>query len=276
MVDFTGVHYVFNRTMKEIKHYADQLVKAAQTRKFISPLRSEIEEGGIEFAYEIQAFNNERRMDQGSRMVGRKIGLTSKVVQKQLGVTQPDFGSLFHDMEVLNGQEISVNQLHQPKVEAELAIVIGEDLDLEQMSIVDIMGAIDYVLPAIEIVGSRIENWDIKIWDTVADNASASHFVLGHTPKTLDEIDIIHTEMRLYNHGGLISQGRGSDCLGSPINALFWLANTMLNLDEPLQEGDVILTGALGKMVEVQAGDMIRADFSGIGSVSVGFNDVVL
>lgn len=262
--------------MKEIKHYADLLVQAAQTKKYISPLRTEIEAGGIEMAYEIQAYNNERRIEQGSRLVGRKIGLTSKIVQQQLGVKQPDFGSLFHDMEVLNGQEISVHQLHQPKVEAEIAIVIGEDLDLEQMSIVDIMGAIDYILPAIEIVGSRIENWDIKIWDTIADNASASHFVLGHTPKTLDEIDIVHTEMALYNHGKLISQGRGMDCLGSPVNALFWLANMMLELEEPLEEGDIILTGALGKMIEVHPGDLIRADFSGIGSVSVGFNNVVL
>lgn len=261
--------------MKKAKYYADLLIEASINGEFIKPLRHEIEEKGIEFAYKIQQINTKRRIKSGSRIVGKKIGLTSKVVQAQLGVSQPDFGTLFHDMEVLNGQEVSVQQLHQPKVEGEIAIVLRHDLDMYQMSILDIMESIDYILPAIEIVGSRIENWDIKIWDTIADNASASHYVLGHTPKTIDEIDIVNIEMQMFKNGKSVSAGRGSDCLGSPINSLFWLANTMLELEDPLQAGDVILTGALGKMAEVKAGDKIRADFGQLGSVSVGFNNFI-
>lgn len=259
--------------MEKAQHYAKLLREAAQSRKPIGPLRTEIEKGGIEFAYEIQSINTELREEAGSRLIGRKIGLTSKVVQAQLGVSQPDFGALFHDMEVLNGQEISMHQLFQPKVEAEMAIVLGSDLDYEQMSMLDIIAAVDYVLPAIEIVGSRIKDWDIKIWDTVADNASASHYVLGHSPKTLDEFDIVSCPMSMSKNDEEVSTGSGADCLGSPLNALFWLANTMLELDEPLQEGDLILTGALGKMVGVTAGDHINAEFGKLGSVSVRFND---
>jgi 2-keto-4-pentenoate hydratase len=260
--------------MEEAKHYAKMLREALITGKTIDPIRDQIKDKGIEYAYKIQEINNLLREEKGSRLIGRKIGLTSKAVQKQLGVDQPDFGALFHDMEVLTGQEISVHQLQQPKIEAEMAIVLGQDLDFEQMSMVDVMASIDYVLPAIEIVGSRIKDWDIKIWDTVADNASASHFVLGHSPKTLDEFDIIACQMKMYKQGELISEGTGANCLGSPLNALFWLANTMLQLDEPLQEGDLILTGSLGIMAPVVANDHFEVEFSGLGKVSVGFNDV--
>ena len=252
---------------------AKKLRDAQNTKTPIDPIRSDIGGTDIDLAYQIQTINTEHRVEGGARIVGKKIGLTSKVVQKQLGVDQPDFGVLFHDMEVLNGQSISIKEILQPKVEAEIAFVLGEDLDMEALTIVDVIDAIDYMLPSIEIVGSRIKAWDVKITDTVADNASASHYVLGHTPKTIDELDVVNTEMVMKINGEVQSQGKGAACLGSPLNALLWLAQKMQEMDEPLQAGEVILSGALGPFYDVKAGDQVTAEFTGLGSVSVSFSE---
>ena len=247
--------------------------KAFETRTPVRPLREEIGVHNIELAYQIQNINTAYRVAQGARVVGKKIGLTSPAVQQQLGVDQPDFGVLFHDREVLNGLSVSMQELMQPKVEAEFAFVLAQDLDEPNMTIIDVMDAVDYCLSAIEIVGSRIENWDIKITDTVADNASASHYVLGHMPRTLDEFDIVNCEVNLQMNGEIVSTGRGASCLGSPLNALLWLANNMQSLGDPLQAGELVLSGAVGKMVVVDAGDIVTAEFEGMGSVSVHFTD---
>ncbi len=248
-----------------------RLRNAVSDKKVIPPLRDEIGLDNIALAYEIQNINTNHRLDHGARIVGKKIGLTSFSVQKQLGIDQPDFGILFNDMEVLNGTSISMGALMQPKAEAEIAFVLGEDLDEKNLTSIDVINAIDYALPSIEIVGSRIENWNIKITDTIADNASASHFVVGHTPKTLDEFDMVNCKMKMYTNGELSSEGTGAACLASPINAVLWLANKMVELGDPLQAGELILSGALGPMVQVKAGDHIMAEFEGIGSVSVSF-----
>lgn len=251
--------------------YAERLRNASISKSTISPLREEIGVDNIDFAYEIQYVNTEFRLSQGHRIVGKKIGLTSKAVQKQLGVDQPDFGILFNDMEVLNGQSISVKELMQPKVEAEIAFILAEDLDVENLTIVDLIDCIDYALPAIEIVGSRIENWNIKITDTIADNASASHYVVGHTPKTLDEFDVVNCHMHMRVRGESVSRGKGSACLGSPLNATLWLANKMIKMRQPLQAGELVLSGALGPMANIKAGDNVLAEIQGLGSVSVNF-----
>ncbi|MCL4168324.1 UNVERIFIED_CONTAM: hypothetical protein GTU68_065551 [Idotea baltica] len=222
-------------------------------------------------AYDIQNINTEIRLNNGARMTGKKIGLTSPVVQKQLGVDQPDFGILFHDKEIMNGQSISMTELMQPKVEAEIAFVLKHDLTDKNLGSVDIINAIDYALPALEIVGSRIKDWNIKITDTVADNASASHYVLGHSPTRLIECDVVSCQMEMFKNNDAASSGNGSACLGSPINATIWLANKMVEMGNPLKAGEVIFTGALGPMVTVEAGDLITAYFEGIGSVSVNF-----
>lgn len=253
--------------------FAKMLREAQKAKTPIDPLRSEIGIEDIDLAYEIQTINTEYRVESGARIVGKKIGLTSKAVQKQLGVDQPDFGVLFHDMEILNGQSISIKEILQPKIEAEIAFVLGEDLDMEALTIVDVINSIDYILPSLEIVGSRIKNWDLKITDTVADNASASHYVLGHTPKTIDEIDIVNTKMVMKINGEVQSKGKGADCLGSPLNALLWLAQKMQEMDEPLQAGEIVLSGALGPFYDVKAGDHVTADFQNLGSVSISFTE---
>ena len=257
----------------KIELLAKILREAQNSKKTCRPIREIIGVEDIATAYAIQDINNQIRIKQGARIVGRKIGLTSKAVQKQLGVDQPDYGTLLHSMEVLNGDSISMKELMQAKVEAEIAFVLKEDLDSPTLSTADLLSAINYALASIEIVGSRIENWNIKITDTIADNASASHFVIGHQPVKLENIDLINCQMSMTKNGEKVSEGTGAACLGSPINATLWLARTMAALKQPLRAGELILSGALGPMASVEAGDTFVAKFSGLGEVSVSFTE---
>lgn len=259
--------------MFDLESLAAKLREADESKNPCSPMREIIGIENVAAAYEIQNINNDLRLKKGARIVGRKIGLTSKAVQKQLGVDQPDYGALFHDMEVLNGGLIPWNETMQPKVEAEIAFVLSKDLPSVDIGTLDILGAIDYALVSLEIVGSRIENWNIKITDTVADNASASHFVLGHQPMKLNQIDLINCKMVMTKNGEVVSEGKGASCLGSPINATLWLAQTMAKLGTPLKAGDLVLSGALGPMANVEAGDLVSANIDGLGTVSVTFGD---
>ncbi len=255
-----------------IEKLAKQLRDAYARRIACPPLREVIGVEDIELAYAIQNTNNQLLIKEGARVTGRKIGLTSKAVQKQLGVNQPDFGVLLNTMEVLNGDSVSMSELMQPKVEAEIAFVLKEDLPAHALTTTELISAIDYALAAIEIVGSRIANWDIKITDTVADNASASHYVLGHRPVRLENIDLVGCKMQMTKNGEVVSTGSGAACLGSPLNATLWLVNQMAALGTPLKAGEVILSGALGPMANVEAGDTFAATFDGLGSVSVSFD----
>lgn len=259
------------KRMNTIETLAQQLRDAYSTRTACEPLRTTIGVEDLEMAYAIQDLNNQLLIKKGARVTGRKIGLTSKAVQAQLGVDQPDFGILLDTMEVLNGDSIAMSELMQPKVEAEIAFVLKEDLPSRKLTTTELLSKIDYAVAAIEIVGSRIENWNIKITDTIADNASASHYVIGHRPVRLENIDLVHSKMEMTKNGEVVSTGIGSACLGSPINATLWLVNKMATLGTPLKAGEVILSGALGPMSSVTAGDTVVANFDGLGSVSVSF-----
>lgn len=231
------------------------------------PIRSYLREKDVSSAYEIQKINIAHKLQNGQKEVGKKIGLTSEKVQAQLGVNQPDFGILLDRMQIENGEEISFSDLMQPKAEAEIAFVLKEDLIGDHIEMQDVMAAIDYALPAIEIVGSRIENWDIQITDTIADNASSSHFVLGKDKKNLGEVDLENCQMKLFQHAQITSEGVGKACLGNPLNAVLWLAQKMNELGNPLKKGEIILSGALGPMVEIRRNDKIRAVIEGLGEV---------
>jgi len=204
--------------------------------------------------------------------VGRKIGLTSTVVQQQLGVDSPDYGALFADMAVGDGEEIEWHRTQQPKAEAEIALVLERDLDHDINTFADVISATAYALPALEIVGSRVANWDIRLVDTVADNASSGLFVLGSRPVLLKDIDLVRCGMVLELKGEQVSVGAGSACLNNPLNAAVWLANTMVRLGTPLRAGDVVLTGALGPMAAIQPGDVFTAHIEGLGSVRAAFS----
>lgn len=260
-------------TKTSIEKLAKQLRTAYATRTACPPLRDIIGLEDLETAYQIQAINNDLLIEKGARIVGRKIGLTSKVVQQQLGVDQPDFGVLLNTMEVLNNDSISIKELMQPKVEAEIAFVLGRDLPPHELASHELISAIEYAVASIEIVGSRIENWNIKITDTIADNASASHYVIGHQPVPLEQLDLVQCQMQMTKNKTIVSEGSGIACLGSPINATLWLVNKMAKLGTPLKAGEIILSGALGPMATVEAGDTFTAVFSQLGSVSVSFTD---
>lgn len=224
-------------------------------------------------AYEIQKINTDFWIKEGRRLVGRKIGLTSASIQKQLGVDQPDFGALFADMAYGSGEEIDIKQLLQPKAEAEIAFVLNKDLPHQKHTYADIIDATAYILPCIEIVDSRIKNWNIQFVDTVADNASSAAYVLGSTPIKLHKVDLEMCGMKMECKGEVVSTGMGMACLGNPLNAVVWLANKMTESGNSLKAGDLILSGALGPMINVQAGDSFKTSISGLGSVSIHFSN---
>lgn len=260
-------------TNETIIEAAARLRQAEEAGLPCRPVRDLLPANSVEEAYAVQQVNTQHWIEQGRRVVGSKIGLTSKSVQQQLGVDQPDFGMLYADMFVYDGDEVSVDAVMQPKAEVEIALVLDKDIDVEMPTAADVIGATAYALPAIEIVGSRIANWDINIVDTIADNASSGLFVLGGTPKKLEALDLRLCGMVMERCGEQISTGAGQACLGSPVNAAVWLARTFVSRGTPLRAGDILMTGALGPMSQVQPGNRIEARISGLGSVRVAFAD---
>lgn len=258
-------------TPHQLSEAAQSLRDAASTGAYVAPLRETYPDMDADCAYAIQRINTEQRIASGRRIVGCKIGLTARTVQAQLGVDRPDFGMLFDDMGYGDGESVPLAVLQQPKIEAEVAFVFGRDLTVGNPSQVDVLNAVDYVLPALEIVGSRVANWNIKFVDTVADNASSGAYVLGSTPRKLSEFDLRLCGMVMNRRGEPVSVGAGAACLGNPLNAVVWLARTMASLGRPLRAGDLVLSGALGPMVPVAPGDVFDARINGLGSVKAVF-----
>jgi 2-keto-4-pentenoate hydratase len=256
-----------------IEQAAERLWQAHAAAQPCDPVRDLIGTSDVDAAYAIQQRNTDRWIAQGRRLVGRKIGLTSKAVQKQLGVDQPDFGMLFADMCVADGEAIDIARILQPKIEAEIALVIERPLNHAKHTIADIINATAYALPALEIVGSRVAGWDIRLTDTIADNASSGLFVLGSRPVKLADFDIVNCGMLMERRGDQVSIGAGAACLGNPLNAAVWLADVMARVGNPLQPGDIIMTGALGPMVVAAAGDVFDAQIEGLGRVSALFSE---
>lgn len=250
---------------------AQRLSDAARSGQACAPVRDIIAADDIDAAYGVQNILTEHAVAAGRRIIGRKIGLTARAVQKQLGVDTPDFGVLFADMLVGENLPIPLARVMQPKIEAEIAIVLKHDLDMPDPTQVDLLRAIDLVLPALEIVGCRIRDWDIRIADTIADNASSGLFVIGGPARSVKGIDMAGAAMRLRCNGEVVLTGAGAACLGHPLNAAAWLAAEMVRRGRPLGAGEIVLTGALGPMVPVSAGDRFEAEIEGIGKVSAEF-----
>ena len=258
---------------KAIVEAARKIRNAWKNGKTIKPVRDSLPAGDLESAYAVQQANTDIWIKQGRRVIGRKIGLTAKAVQTQLGVDQPDYGIIYADMAFVDGDEIDFNAVSQPKAEAEVALVLAEDLNGEQITLLDLIDATAYAFPAIEVVGSRIAKWDINILDTIADNASSGMIVLGTRPVLLDDIDLRMCGMVMENKGEQVSVGAGVACLGNPLNAAVWLARKMVDVGMPLSAGDVVMTGALGPMAPIGRGEVIEARISGLGSVRAAFSD---
>ena len=260
-------------TTTRLRAAADRLIAAAAAPLQCDPVRDILGETDIPSAYAVQRLLTEDSLRRGLHMVGHKIGLTSPAVQRQLGVDQPDSGVLFSDMQVANGTTVETGALLQPKVEAEIAFILADDLDGD-LSESRIRAAAGVAIPAIEIVDSRVRDWSISIVDTIADNGSSALFVLGSEVAPAADLDFASRTMQLTQDGAVASTGRGSDCLGSPLNALRWLARTARDNGSPLRAGHIVLSGALGPMVPVRPGSTYTAQIDKIGSVEVSFAEV--
>jgi 2-keto-4-pentenoate hydratase len=256
---------------KTTEALAETLRRAEADRAPCPPLRLQAPDAGAAEAYAIQEVNTALAIAAGRRLAGRKIGLTARAVQIQLGVDQPDYGALFADIILGDAEPIGAGQVLQPKAEVEVALVLEHDLVMERPTVSDVIRAAAYALPAIEVVGSRIAAWDIRLFDTIADNASSGLVVLGGPPRRLEGLDLRLCGMTLERRGESVSVGAGAACLGSPLVAAAWLARKMVEVGSPLRAGDLVMTGALGPMVAVEPGDVMEGRISGLGSVRAVF-----
>jgi 2-keto-4-pentenoate hydratase len=250
---------------------AAALYDARQSKQAIAPVS---ETQGIvdpALAYAVQEMNTARWLENGRRVVGRKIGLTSLAVQKQLGVGEPDYGMLWADMAYENGAVVPIERFIQPRVEAEVAFIIRRRLDSATSTLDEVAAAVGCALAAVEIVDSAIADWKITLADTIADNASGGGFVLGDVRRSLDEVDLRLCGMILSRNGTPASLGVGAACLGHPLNATLWLARKMAAVGRPLDEGDIVLSGALGPMADVAAGDRIEVEIQGFAPIQFRF-----
>ena len=251
--------------------FAKQLLEAEETLIGTSPLTTEDPELTVEEAYAIQLENIELKVEQGQTIVGKKIGLTSKAMQDLLGVNEPDYGHLLDGMVVENGSAVPKGKVLQPKVEGEIAFVLKKDLKGPNVTTLDVLQATDYILPAIEVVDSRVKDWKIKLPDTIADNASSAFYALGGKPIKIEDVDLELLGMVLKKNGKLVNTGVGAAALGNPAQCVAWLANRLADFDISLRAGEVILSGALSAAIDAEEGDTFTAKFAHLGEVSIHF-----
>jgi 2-keto-4-pentenoate hydratase len=253
------------------KLFAKQLSEAEESLIGTTSLTSADPNLTVEEAYEIQLENIERKVAQGQTIVGKKIGLTSKAMQDLLGVDEPDYGHLLDSMVVENGSAVPKQKVLQPKVEGEIAFILKKDLKGPNVTTLDVLQATDYILPAIEVVDSRVQDWKIKLPDTIADNASSAFYALGGKPVKIEDVDLELLGMVLTKNGKLVNTGVGAAALGNPAQCVAWLANRLADFDISLRAGEVILSGALSAAVDAEEGDTFTARFAHLGEVSVHF-----
>ena len=251
----------------------DELFNALRGRTTLAPLTQRHPGISLEQAYRISLRILQRREALGEQLVGKKIGVTSRAVQQMLDVHQPDFGFLTNAMQVADGSEVSFacHQLIQPRAEGEIAFILGEDLQGPGITAQDVLAATQAVAPCFEIVDSRIDNWQIRIQDTVADNASCGVFALGAARIDPRELDLARVEMHILKNGQPAGSGLGSAVQGHPCEAVAWLANTLGELGMPLRRGEVILSGALAPLIPLVPGDRLTLSMSGLGNASLRF-----
>ena len=255
----------------DIQKVAQELYAAERGAYQISVVSQENPDMTVEDAYAIQLENVARRIADGEKLIGMKIGLTSRAMQQLLGVDVPDYGHLTDKMLLLEGQPCPVSELNQPKVEGELAFCLKKTLKGPGLTVADVYDATDYVVPALEIVDSRINDWRIKLVDTVADNGSSARLVVGGRMTPIHQVDMRLTGMNLEKNGELVNSGTTAEVWGNPAAAVAWLGNALAAYDIELKAGSIVLAGALTAALPAQAGDCFTASFCGLGSVSVKF-----
>ena len=256
----------------DLRHtVADALREAEASRRPIPPLRETWPEIDVVDAYEIQLLNVRRRVEAGARVDGHKVGLSSHAMQEMMGVDEPDYGHLLSNMAVGSGEPVSAARYCYPRVEVEVGFVLGETLPGDGCTEADVVAATAYVAPAIELIDSRIRDWDIAIADTIADNASSAGYVLGPDRVRPQDVDLTKIEAVLTRNGEKVAEGRSDAVLGNPVTAVAWLANKVAAFGVTLEAGNVILPGSVHRAIDVRAGDEFSAELGGLGSVSLTF-----
>jgi 2-keto-4-pentenoate hydratase len=250
---------------------ADMLAEAEATRVVIDPLTASMKDADVVDAYEIQLDQIRRKLRAGAKVSGHKVGLSSRVMQAMMGVDEPDYGHLLDTMFVYEQDTVDTGVLCQPRVEVEVAFVLGQRLEGPGVNVADVLRATEFVMPAIEIIDSRIRNWDIKLVDTIADNASSARVVLGGRATSPVGLDIAGIEAVLTKNGTEVARGLAGAVLGNPVTAVAWLANKVHSFGVVLEQGHVIMPGSCTAAIDAAAGDTFAASFSGIGSVEVQF-----
>ncbi len=260
-----------NIDQQNIVELGDELYEAWKKAQQINPITDRFPNITVEDAYRIQLRTIEKRKLYGNKVIGKKIGITAKPVMKLLGVDQPDFGHLMSDMEYENDKELKISNFCQPKGEGEIAFVLKKDLSGPGVTASEVLAATEHVLPAFEIVDSRIQDWKIKIQDTVADNASAGAFVLGEQTVDPHGIDLSACGIIIKKNNKIIGTGSGAATMDHPANAVAWLANKLGDLGFSLKSGEVILSGSLSLMFPIQSGDELSMEIDGLGQAKCYF-----
>ncbi|CAM4269376.1 2-keto-4-pentenoate hydratase [Lacicoccus alkaliphilus] len=250
----------------------EEIYEAEKGVKPIPPITGSHPDITVEEAYRAQLQYVEKRLADGTAIVGKKIGLTSRAMQEMLGVDRPDYGHILDDMVFSEDTAIDTGRFIAPKVEFEIAFVLKEDIDGAKVTLENVADTIDYALPAAEIIDSRIRDWRIKFEDTVADNGSSAGAVLGGGHVPLKNIDLPSVKMEVFKNGEKISEGEGAAVLGNPLKAVVWLAEALHEYGISLKAGEIILAGALTKAEAVRSGDTFKATFDHLGEVEVTFS----
>lgn len=255
------------------REVADTLAEAERTRSPVPPLRETYADLDVVDAYEIQLLNIRRRLAAGATVLGHKVGLSSLAMQEMMGVDEPDYGHLLSDMALAEDTPVSVGRFCMPRVEVEVAFVLGATLPGAECTEADVLAATEYVAPSIELIDSRIRGWDIKIGDTIADNASSAGFVLGADRVKPADIDLLRIDARLMRQGERVAAGRSDAVLGNPVVAVAWLARKVASFGVTLEAGHVIMPGSVHRAIDVHPGDHFEAVLDGLGSVRLSFEE---
>ncbi|WP_040864577.1 2-keto-4-pentenoate hydratase [Nocardia exalbida] len=250
---------------------ADELERAERERVAIDPLIARHPDIDVVDAYEIQLINIRRRLDAGARVVGHKVGLSSKAMQQMMGVDEPDYGHLLAEMEVYEDVPVEAGRYLFPRVEVEVGFVLGADLPGAECTEADVLAATVAFAPAIELIDSRIKDWNIGLADTISDNASSAGFVLGAQRVAPEDIDIKAIDAVLTRNGEVVAEGRSDAVLGDPVIAVAWLARKVASFGVRLKAGDIVLPGSCTRAIDARPGEEFHAEFAGLGSVRLQF-----
>lgn len=257
----------------QISAFAKDLRTSMATKEPIRPLTEIKPDITMEEAYRVQMINVDLMEKEGKKIVGKKIGLTSKAMQDFLGVNEPDYGHLFDNMVWEEDLPIKISSMLQPKIEAEIAFVLGEDLKGPGITIADVLRATAGIMLSFEIVDSRVKDWKIKIQDTIADNASSAGFILGSKLIPVDQINLKYIGLVMEKNGVIMETATGAAVMGHPALAVAWLVNKMGSMGIGMKKGEIILSGSFTKALEIKAGDVFLATFGDLGSVKAVFTD---